>query len=239
METRIIIVEDDRFMREELEYTLKKAGYAVESVTDFSNTVAFCMEVSADLILLDLNLPYKNGFEICKELKSKTQIPILILTSRDQLKDELQALSLGADEFLNKPCNSSRLLARIENLLKRFSQQKEEGKVKAFEKLLDGDGVLLDPDTNTVYVGETSMLLPNKEGRILQKLLLKKGELVTKEELFVTLWGTTEYIDENALQVTMTRLRKDLAGLSIENRIRTVRGKGYCFVTENAAQKER
>ncbi len=169
-------------------------------------------------MLLDLQLPGRNGFEICQELKRYYTVPILVLTSKDQLKDELHALELGADEYLTKPCPSSRLLARVENLLKRFAGR---------EGMLDGEGFLFDYRTFTVYVNGTASLLTEKEGRILQELLINKGEIVAKEVLFQALWGTTEFIDENALQVTMTRLRKSLDKIGLRERIETIRGIGY------------
>lgn len=215
---RITVVEDDNFMREELQYRLEKAGYEVDVVTDFSKTVEVIRNQAPDLVLLDLNLPGKNGYAVCKELKTKSSISVLVLTSRDQLKDELQALEIGADEFLTKPCHGDRLLARIRNLEKRIDRQQNR---------LEGGGLSLDRQTDTLYVGEEVVRLTEQEVTILEQLLLHPGSLVSKQQLFQALWGTEEYIDENALQVAMTRLRKTLTKLSVESRIVTVRGQGY------------
>lgn len=215
---RVVIVEDDVFMREELMDIFQKEGYGVSCITHFSDTLAQIVEKHADLIILDLNLPGMHGFDICRQIKRQMSVPILVLTSQDQLKDELHALQLGADEYLTKPCHASRLLARAENLLRRFAGR---------ENILDGGGFLLDHQTYTLYVDSASILLPEKEGRILKELILHKGEIVRKESLFQALWGTTEYIDENALQVNMTRLRRTLKKVGLEKRILTVRGIGY------------
>lgn len=217
---RISIIEDDRFMREELRYVLEQAGYQVGEILDFANAVTEVIKENPDLVLLDLSLPMTDGFHICRSLKQSTQIPVLILTSRDGLKDELSALELGADEYLTKPCHGERLLARIRNVLRKTKQPLN---------LLDGVGFLLDVRSYTVYVGEDSFVLPKNEGRILGELMEHRGELVTKTQLFQLLWGTEEYIDENVLHVTMTRLRKALAEYQLSDRIETVRGKGYCF----------
>ncbi len=217
---KIVIVEDEAFMREELEQILKKAQYEVSSITSFANITEQILLRSPDFVLLDLNLPGVTGFEICRELKRNSAVPVLVLTSRDQLKDELHALKLGADEYLTKPCRKERLLARVDNLLKRY-----EGR----SHMLESDGVLLDRQTYTLYADNQSILLPENQGKILEILLLRAGETVKKEELSEALWGTTEYIDENALQVNMTRLKKTLSRLSLEQRVRTVRGKGYTF----------
>ena len=215
---RIVIAEDDLFMREELGDILLKEQYEIAVVEDFRHTVREIEKCSPDLVLLDVNLPGSSGFEICRELKKHTAVPVLILTSRDQLSDELHALDFGADDYLTKPCHKERLVARISNLLRRY-----EGRTH----LLDGNGFLLDRQTYTLYVDKTSKVLTENEGKILELLMTRQGELVSKEELFFALWGTTEYIDENALQVNMTRRRKNLKEQSLDGRIDTVRGKGY------------
>ena len=215
---KITIVEDDSLMREELADILKKAGYEVSVIIDFHDIVAQIVPMAPDLVLLDINLPEQSGFEICKSLKSKGIGPILILTSRDKLQDELHGLNLGADDYLTKPCNRDRLLARIQNLLRRFEGQPE---------LVDGGGFLLDPNTFTLYKGPQSLLLSANEGRILLALVHNRPKVVSKSQLSELLWGTDQYIDENALQVNLTRLRKTLGQLNLENQIETIRGRGY------------
>lgn len=215
---RIVVVEDEQFMREELAYILEKEGYDVFCITSFRNTVNDILAEAPGLVLLDINLPCASGFEVCKQLKAKSMVPVLILTSRDQLRDELHALGLGADEYLTKPCHKERLLARVANLLRRY-----EGR----SGLLDGNGFLLDRQTYTLYVDDLSVVLPENQGKILAVLAENEDTVVTKEILFETLWGTTEYIDENALQVNMTRLKKTLKQFALDGRIGTVRGKGY------------
>lgn len=151
---RIMVVEDDVYMREELIDLLRKSGYETASLFDFENAVSEITEYSPDLVLLDINLPFHSGFEICKELKAKELGTVLVLTARDKLQDELHALGLGADDYLTKPCNIERLLARIKNLLRRKEEQIRQG-------LLDGNGFLLDPNTFTIYVGKSSSLIDN------------------------------------------------------------------------------
>ena len=215
---KIVIVEDDAWMREELRDMFEKAGYEAHCITCFSNTLEDILSEGGDLILLDLNLPGMHGFEICRQAKRKSSVPILVLTSQDQLKDELHALQLGADEYLTKPCPASRLLARVENLLRRLAGR---------EHMLEGDGFLLDYLTYTLYAGEKSILLSEKEGQVLEELMRHQGEVVEKGALFQALWGTSEYIDENALQVNMTRLRSTLRKVGLRERVVTVRGVGY------------
>lgn len=215
---RIAIVEDDALMREELEAVLKKAGYETETVCNFEDAQTCLLNLSPDMILLDLNLPGVSGFQICRGIKQKTSIPVLVLTSRDQMKDELHALELGADEYLTKPCRRERLLARVSNVLKRY-----EGR----QNLLEGPGFLLDRQTYTVYVHNHSAVLPKNQGKLLETFLSRGDRTVTKEALCLAVWGTTEFIDENALQVNLTRLKKTMAGLGMTQKIIPVRGIGY------------
>ena len=225
---RIVLVEDDRLMREELEEILRRTGYQVEALTTFTDTADQLLALSPDLVLLDLNLPGASGFAVCRELKQKSALPMLVLTSRDQLRDELQALELGADEYLTKPCRRERLLARIANVLKRY-----EGR----GHLLEGPGFLLDQQTYTLYFHGQSVVLPGNQGRLLEALMLQGGQPVPREELCRAVWGTAEFIDENALQVNLTRLKKTLASLKLDLRILPVRGQGYRLVPEEAAHE--
>lgn len=221
----IAVVEDEDMMREELEAILQKAGYRTNGITDFENAAAAILAVSPDLVLLDLNLPGMGGFQICRELKQKSSIPVLVLTSRDQLQDELHALDLGTDEFLTKPCRKERLLARVSNVLKRY-----EGR----NNLLEGNGFLLDRQTYTLYIHNQSVILPQNQGKILGIFLEHGSDIVTKEELCIALWGTAEFIDENALQVNLTRLKKTMANLDMPQQIIPVRGVGYRFVGQTS-----
>ena len=221
----IAVVEDEDMMREELEAILQKAGYRTNGITDFENAAAAILAVSPDLVLLDLNLPGMGGFQICRELKQTSSIPVLVLPSRDQLQDELHALDLGADEFLTKPCRKERLLARVSNVLKRY-----EGR----NNLLEGNGFLLDRQTYTLYIHNQSVILPQNQGKILGIFLEHGSDIVTKEELCIALWGTAEFIDENALQVNLTRLKKTMANLDMPQQIIPVRGVGYRFVGQTS-----
>lgn len=215
---RIGIVEDEAFIREELGEILEKAGYEVVAVEDFEKVEEELSKAPLDLVLLDLNLPGKSGFQICRELKHKGTTPVCVLTSRDQMADELRALELGADEYLTKPCRKERLLARVSNVLKRYERRKH---------LLEGKKFLLDQQTYTLYIHDESIVLPKNQGKLLEVFLKKRGQIVTKEELSIALWDTIEFIDENALQVNLTRLKKTMQKLHMEEEIETIRGTGY------------
>lgn len=222
---RIAVVEDEFLMREELSDILRKAEYQVDEICVFEDVTEQLLKLSPDLILLDLNLPGTSGFQICREVKQKSSIPVLVLTSRDQLRDELHALDLGADEYLTKPCRKERLLARVSNVMKRY-----EGR----SNLLEGAGFLLDRQTYTLYIHNNSVILPKNQGKILEVFLTHGDEIISKEELCLAIWETTEFIDENALQVNLTRLKKTMANLMMCQQIVPVRGIGYRLVTKGA-----
>ena len=156
---RIAVVEDDRFMQEELKEILQKAGYEVCLIQSFEHITDELLSSLLDLIILDLNLPNISGFQICREVKQKSTIPVLVLTSCDQMQDELHALDLGADEYLTKPCRKERLLARVGNVLKRY-----EGRAN----LLEGTDFLLDRQTYTLYIHNRSVILPKNQGKLLE-----------------------------------------------------------------------
>lgn len=219
----IAIVEDEVLMREELSEILEKEHYRVCTIEYFRDITKQLLAAAPDLVLLDINLPDTSGFQVCREIKAKSAIPVLVLTSRDQMRDELHALDLGADEYLTKPCRRERLLARISNVLKRY-----EGRTN----MLEGANFLLDRQTYTIYIHNSSFVLPKNQGRLLEVLLTGAPEPVSKENLCLALWGTTEFIDENALQVNLTRLKKTMQRMGMMQKIVPVRGMGYRLAEE-------
>lgn len=219
--TNIVIVEDDIFLREELQSILQKEGYSVVSISSFDTPVEDIISANPALVVLDLNLPNLSGFQICRTLKERGIGPILILTARDQLKDELHALELGADDFLTKPCHPKRLIARVQKLEQLYAK---------LPMLLTWGAFQYDAKNNVLYVGNDSLSLSENEGIIMKLLINSAPAVVEKEQLFAELWGSSAYVDENILQVNMTRLRKTLDKVGMSHQIKTVRGIGYQLV---------
>ena len=214
----LLVIEDERALCETIVRSLRRLAYSVDYCYDGEKALALLGVERYDLVLLDLNLPEVSGFQICRDLKRRSALPVLVLTSRDQLRDEVHALELGADEYLTKPYRKERLLARIGNVLKRY-----EGR----PNLLEGADFLLDRQTYTLYIHNQSVVLPPNQGKLLETLLAHGGQTATKDELSRALWGTTEFIDENALQVNLTRLKKTMASLGMCQQLVSVRGVGY------------
>lgn len=215
---RIIIVEDDIYLREEVIHTFQKAGYDALGLESFENVEEELTARCPDLAILDVNLPGKSGYELCKSLKIRDSFPILILTARDTLSDELMALGLGADDFLTKPCHPDRLLVRAERLLQTYDK---------LRGILQVSTLSLDTDTYKLVCADRMLLLAETEGKILKLLMEKYPNTVSKGELFSGVWGTEEFVDENILQVNVSRLRKSLSEIGMSDVVRNIRGKGY------------
>lgn len=216
--SRIVVAEDDVYLREELVSMFIRRGYSAEGISSFHDTEKEILKRSPDLLVLDINLPGRSGFELCRSLKSKASFPVLILTARDALPDELYALGLGADDFLTKPCHPDRLCARVERLLQTYEKVKN---------MIESCGIVLDLDTYKVVYKDKHVVLSETEGKILSLLLGNTPQVVSRQRIYKELWGGEEYVDENILQVNMTRLRKSLEAIGLRDSIQTVRGQGY------------
>lgn len=215
---QIAIVEDDVYLRDELVSTFEKAGYGAYSVTSFVNVETDLAQMQPDLVVLDVNLPGKSGYDLCKNLKAKYSYPILILTARDTLSDELTALGLGADDFLTKPCHPDRLLARIERLLQTY------GKIKS---MVQAGRIYLDTDTYKLIWQDRFLILSETEGKIIRLLIEQYPNAVSKSDLSSFVWGKEKFVDENTLGVNMSRLRKNLSDFGLVDIIKNIRGQGY------------
>lgn len=220
---RIVIVEDDFYLRDELIHTFQKAGYDALGPSELETVEEKLAKLKPDLLILDVNLPGKTGYELCKSLKLKSSFPILILTARDTLSDELTALGLGADDFLTKPCHPERLLARAERLLQTYDK---------LRSILQIGTLSLDTDTYKLVFADKVLILSETEGKIMKLLMEQYPGTVKKSELFRTVWGTEKFVDENILQVNMSRLRKNLSDAGMDGIIRNIRGKGYVLEVE-------
>lgn len=218
---KIIIIEDDEIIREELKNFLSKYGYEIIAPTTFDNVVGFVLKENANLVLLDINLPIFDGYYICREVRKQSDVPIIIVTSRDSDMDELMSMNLGADDFVTKPYNTQILLARITALLKR------SGSSTTTSSILTYKDFQLNLSNATILYKEREVELTKNEVKILSYLINHKGEIVSRESLMEYLWSTDYFVDDSTLTVNVTRLRKKLEEIGIENVIETRRGLGY------------
>lgn len=222
----ILIVEDEPVIRQELKILLKNALYEVTALEKFDEVDSWVFEYKVDLVLLDLNLPRKSGFDICTQVRAKSDVPIIILTSRTDSMDELTGMLKGADDYITKPFQPPILLARIAAVLKRTRAGETSNRSKDSVKLCHRDVELDLAKGRAVYQGNWIDLSKN-ELKILHCLFLKPGEIVSRMDLIEYLWDNQVYIDDNSLSVQMTRVRNKLALIGVHDFIETKRGMGY------------
>lgn len=217
---KIMIVEDHEPIRNELKILLSKYGYEIIALDRFDTVVEDCLREDVDLILLDINLPFYDGYYVCRTIREKSEVPIIVVTSRDSEMDELMSINLGADDFVTKPYNTQILLARISAMLKRT--QKE-----TVNDSLQYKGLKLQLNNSTVIYKDHEIELSKNEIRILYTLLQHKENIVSRDQLMESLWQSNEFIDDNTLTVNINRVRKKLEAAGLKDFIKTKRGQGY------------
>lgn len=218
---RILIVEDDKKLRKELETFLTKHGFIAKGLEKFDNTIQDILNENADLILLDINLPYTDGEFVCKEVRKTSDVPIIMVTSRDNEIDELMSLNYGADQYVTKPYNIQILLAKINGLLKRNKKSDKE------MQEIDCDGFKLNIAERVIKKDDRKIELTKNEYTILYYLCINRGRIVSRDEIMDYLWESEEFIDDNTLSVNVKRLRGKLEELGLVDRIETRREQGY------------
>ena len=220
MKAKIMIVEDHEPIRNELKILLSKYGYEIIALDRFDTVVEDCLREDVDLILLDINLPFYDGYYVCRTIREKSEVPIIVVTSRDSEMDELKSMNLGDDDFVTKPYNTQILLARISAMLKRT--QKE-----TVNDSLQYKGLKLQLNNSTVIYKDHEIELSKNEIRILYTLLQHKENIVSRDQLMESLWQSNEFIDDNTLTVNINRVRKKLEAAGLKDFIKTKRGQGY------------
>lgn len=217
---KIFVVEDETEICKELSVLLQKYGYAYESSTDFAHITDHILKAEADLVLLDINLPYQDGYTICREIRKQSDIPIIVLTSRNTDFDELMSLNIGADDFISKPYNAQVLIARIQKILKRTYEAQ-------VNSVLIHKGLTINLLKATASYGDKEVDLTKNELGILRLLVANKGNVIPRDAIIDELWQSDEFIDENTLNVNIVRLRKKLSEIGAPDYLETKRGLGY------------
>ena len=217
---RLLIIEDDIKIREELSSFLTRNGYECEAPIDFSNILHQILASSSDLILLDINLPVYDGYYLCREIRKHSDVPIIVVTSRDTELDELTAMNLGADDFITKPYHTQILLAHIASVLKRASRE-------VTTEHINCGGFLINLSSGCIEYNGKILELTKNEFRIMVLLYEKRGSVVSREELMTQLWNSDMFVDDNTLTVNINRLRTKLSEFGFDSVIETRRGQGY------------
>ena len=218
---KIMIIEDDKVISDSIKQMVQAWGYDAFDVQDFRNVMKEFIEGNPQLVLLDISLPFFNGYHWCEEIRRISKVPIIFLSSTSDNMNIVMAMSLGADDFIAKPFDGSVLIAKIQAMLRRtydFNNQ---------TNLLEVKGVILNTNDLSLHYKNQKLVLTKNDFRIMQILMENKGKVVSREDIMIHLWDSDTYIDDNTLTVNITRLRKKLEDIGIFNFISTKKGIGY------------
>ena len=218
---KILIIEDEIELREELKVLLEENGYEGIILESFENIKQDTLSVNADLILLDIKIPYTNGQQLLKEIRKESDVPIIMVTSKNTEMDEVLSMSYGADDYITKPYNPVLLLLRIEAILKRVNKSNNN---------LSYNHVKVNVLKSTLEYDDKELLLSKNEMSIFYFMLMNKGKIVSRDAIMNYLWGNDRFIDDNTLTVNINRLRKKLETIDLKGVIETRREQGYILI---------
>lgn len=217
---KILIVEDDEKLRDELKIFLNNNGYEASCLTSFENTINDILNINPELLLLDINLPGVDGEFVCMEIREQSNMPIIIITSRDNEIDELLSINNGADHYITKPFNIHILLAKINSLLRRTDMITNTD-------IIDAKDFILNINKSTIENNGKAIELTKNEFRILKYLVQNRNKIVSREDIMICLWDSDDFIGDSTLTVNMTRVRTKLEELGLKKLLETKRGQGY------------
>ena len=227
---RVVVVDDDEHIRELASLYLAKEGFDVTCAVDGTSAVATIQRVNPSLVVLDLMLPGMSGFDVCKEVRQSSNVPIIMLTARDEDVDKIVGLELGADDYLTKPFNPRELVARVKAILRRA----EAGATQAAGPVIRIAGLRIDKLRREVTAAGQEMTLRTKEFDLLTALAENAGIVLTREQLLDRVWGYNFYGETRTVDVHVQHVRAKLAGTGLG--IATVRGVGYKLVEDASSQ---
>lgn len=219
---KVLLVEDEPTIRETVADELEKWGFKVWTSTNFEHILNDFLAQSPQLVLLDSNLPYFDGFYWCRKIREVSKVPIIFLSSRDNPMDMVMAMNMGGDDFMQKPFYTDVLVAKIQALMRRtYSYTQTETNVVEYE------GVVLNLQSGEVTYHNQILELTKNEFKILQILMQNIGSIVSRDNIMRKLWENESFVDDNTLTVNVARVRKKLAELGKEEFIHTKKGQGY------------
>lgn len=222
--TRVLIVEDEESLAEPLAYLLSKEGFDTTVVVDGPSALAEFDRAGADIVLLDLMLPGMSGTDVCKQLRARSSVPVIMVTARDSEIDKVVGLELGADDYVTKPYSARELIARIRAVLRRGSEGEDVG----VDTVLEAGPLRMDIERHIVSIEGAHIALPLKEFELLEYLMRNKGRVLTRGQLIDRVWGSDYVGDTKTLDVHVKRLRSKIeADPANPSRLVTVRGLGY------------
>lgn len=221
---KILIAEDDEVLAREIQMACMRWGFETDTVKDFQRVTETVIQQKPDLILLDINLPYYDGFYWCEMIRRFSTLPILFISSRDQDQDKIMAMMSGGDDYLQKPFSLPLLMAKLQALLRRSYEYAGHTMILLHEELC------YDADKGVLQHGEEEIELTRTEHKILQILVRNRGSIVSREELMMQIWSTDEFISDGSLTTGISRLKAKLRLYSDEDLIQTRKKQGYLLL---------
>ncbi|MGL4848124.1 MAG: response regulator transcription factor [Clostridium sp.] len=218
---RVLIVEDDFIIGREIKKALQSWNYVSINVEDFKNVIEEFINFKPDIILLDIKLPFYNGYHWCTEIRKISKVPIIFISSIEESMNIIMAMNMGGDDFITKPFNMDVLVSKISALLRRTYSFNNE------TNIIEHKGIILNLNECKVIFENKSIELTKNEFKILKILFENKEKAISREDIMVKLWDSDSFIDDNTLTVNMGRLRKKLKDINIDNLIKTKKGIGY------------
>ncbi|WP_423363170.1 response regulator transcription factor [Mycoplasma sp. P36-A1] len=221
---KIVLVEDDIDLANEVKIALERFNYKVYLIEDFQSITDFILKVDPHLVIMDITLPYNDGFYWTTQIRNKSTVPILFMSSRDERLEKVMAMSIGADDYITKPIDLELTIIKIQAILRRaydYETSTESADTLSYE------GLTLDLKKFVISYGNEKKDLTKNEYKILQKLMLHPKQYVNRDELMNYLWDNDSFIDDNAFNVNLSRLRKKIVDISGEDLIETKRKVGY------------
>ena len=222
---KIFLIEDDEKLKEHIKEYLERYDYEVVTVDDYKEIDNQFDRVNPDLVLLDINLPYYDGFYFCRIFRKKSKIPIIIISARTAEAEQVMGIELGADDYIAKPLSLQLLMIKIKACLRRSLGEYAENK----KDITGVNGLLLDERNFKLIYKEEELELSKNEFKLLKELIEKKDNIVKREELLEILWDDSIFVDDNTLTVNVTRVKNKLKDIGLEDVIKTKRGIGYIF----------
>lgn len=219
----IFIIEDDKALSREISLSLSKWGYEVKEVEEFGNITNEVIDCNPKLILMDINLPYYDGFYWCSQIRSFLKVPIIFISSRDNDMDIIMSINMGGDDYITKPFSPQVLTAKIQAILRRTYSYNTDLK----SDIIKFKDITLNIVKSILYFKDQSVELTKNELKIMRILMKNQEQIVSRDEIIEELWDTDEFISENTLTVNVNRLRKKLEGIGLEQFILTKKGQGY------------
>ena len=219
---QILLVEDDKTLFKELKKELEQWDFNVMGVEDFSNVMETYEQVQPEIVIMDVQLPKYDGFYWCRKMRQVSNVPILFLSSRDNPMDQVMSMELGADDYMQKPFYTNVLIAKLQAIYRRvYEFGVEEKRISNWQKaVVDLSKDSIQKDDKVIYLSKTEMI-------ILEMLITKQNQIVTRDTLITALWEDEAFVSDNTLTVNVNRLRKKLAELDMDTAIETKVGKGY------------